>query len=201
MPASITDKVLTPELVRILKIFGLVSILLVIGLSFFNEKRANNSGTAPSPMRVTDAERIFFKNVRSIAYDIENLKEAKMVAYRHSKISENSQVTSLPVAILLNRTKDEAYLYWEFPNDSLPIVVNWENPSNGKSGEIRFEGGDKFAHLAFGKDIFPLLSNEEVNFGINFSGKKLKILETEDARMPVLTSLKDYFKLINNTGE
>jgi hypothetical protein len=201
MPASSADKVLTPEIIRILKIFGLISLLLVFGLSFFNEKRANNSGAEPSPMRVADADRIFFKNIRSISYEIENLKEAKMVAYRHSKRSENSQVTSLPVAILLNRTKDEAYLYWDFPNDSLPIVVNWENPSNGESGEIRFDGGDKFAHLAFGEEIFPLLSNDEVKFGITFSGKKLAILETEDDRMPVLTSLKDYFKLINKTGE
>lgn len=201
MPTSRADKELTPEIIRIMKIFGLISILLVLVLSFFNEKRANNSGAEPSAMRMTDADRIYFRNVRSIAYDIEILKDAKMVAYRHAKRSTNTLITDLPVAILINQPKDEAYLYWEFSVDSLPIVVSWNNPSNGMSGEIRFEGGDKFAHLAFGEEIFPLLSNEAVEFGINFSGKNLMILETEGARMPVLTSLKDYFKLINKTSE
>lgn len=198
MPASSTDKVLTPEIVRILKIFGFVSILLVMGLSFFNEKRANNSGAEPSPMRMTDADRIYFRNVRSIAYDIEILKEAKMVAYRHAKRSTNPHITDFPLAILINQPKDEAYLYWEFSVDSLPIVVSWNNPGNGESGEIRFEGGDKFAHLAFGEEIFPLLSEEDVQFGISFSDKNFEVLSTEGTRKPVLTSLSDYFKMINS---
>jgi hypothetical protein len=198
MPTPQQDKILTPELVRILKIFGIGALLLVFALSFFNDRRANNSGEEPSPMRITDADRIYFKNVRSINYDIEHLREAKMLAYRHSKRPENTRIADLPVAILLNTTKDEAYLYWEFPNDSLPVVLNWSRPATGESGEIRFEGGDKFAHLAFGQAIFPLLSEEDVQFGISFSESNLAILRTEAARMPVFTSLTDYFKMINS---
>ena len=49
------------EMVRLLKIFGLTSLGLVLLLSLFNERRANNSGVDPT-FRISDPGMLFFKN-------------------------------------------------------------------------------------------------------------------------------------------
>lgn len=83
--ASQHDKIMTPELIKIIKIFGISSLVLVLLLSIFNERRANSSGSDSTIMRVALAERLFFKNVRASFYDIEGHREAKMTIYRFGK--------------------------------------------------------------------------------------------------------------------
>ena len=92
---------LSPELIRLLKIFGIGSLVFVLIMSFFNEKRANNSGKEPSPMRMADADRLYFKNVRAAYYDIENRRDAKMTVYRHGKLSEESDKPNFIFSIIL----------------------------------------------------------------------------------------------------
>ena len=75
----------SPEMLRILKIFGVGSLVFVFIMSFFNERRANNSGQEDSPMSIGDADRLYFKNVRAAYYDVEERKDARMTIYRHGK--------------------------------------------------------------------------------------------------------------------
>ncbi len=147
------DKVLTPELIRIIKIFGISSFAIVFLLSFFNEKRAYNSGKEDSEMSVATAERIYFKNIRASYYDIEGHKDAKMKIYRYGKRIQESSDPLLNLSIMLSRIKDEAYIYVE-PTEQLPIHMRWESDDKTKSGNLDFKGGDKYAHFSFVKDCF-----------------------------------------------
>ena len=186
----------SPELIRLLKIFGIGSLVFVLVMSFFNEKRANNSGKEPSPMRMGDAERIFFKNVRAAYYDIENRKDAKMTIYRHGKRKKDTNLPNLVFSIILNQGTDEAYIFLEPDFAEFPIHLKWSHPDKNLEGGITFEGGDKFAHFEFAQKIAPLLL-EKVYFEIKKTDGWLPLWEDEIEKNAVSVTIEDYQKLIN----
>lgn len=64
-----SNDALSSELIRIIKIFGAISVGLVLLLSLFNDRKADNTGSMDE-FFVTDASRIYFKNLRQSNYDI-----------------------------------------------------------------------------------------------------------------------------------
>ena len=187
---------LSPELIKLLKIFGIGSLIFVLVMSFFNDKRANNSGKEPSPMHVADAERIFFKNVRSAYYDIESRRDAKMTVYRHGKRAKNPEEPTLVFSIILNQVNDEAYIFLEPNFEDLPIRMKWLVPEKNQEGEIVFEGGDKFAHFEFAQQITPLLQGNAL-FEVLVKENWIPLWEDEKEKNAVLVTIEDYQKLIN----
>ena len=194
--AKYNKDTLSPELIRLLKIFGIGSFIFVLVMSFFNGKRANNSGKAPSPMRMTDPERIYFKNVRSAYYDIENRRDAKMTVYRHGKRAKNPEEPTLVFSIILNQVNDEAYIFLEPNFEDLPIRMKWLVPEKNQEGEIVFEGGDKFAHFEFAQQITPLLQGNAL-FEVLVKENWIPLWEDEKEKNAVLVTIEDYQKLIN----
>lgn len=194
MPAS-RDDILSPELIRILKIFGLASFGLVLLLSFFNEKRANNTGLADSPMHVNPAESIYFKNVRAAYYDQEIRRDAKMLVYRHGKRSKDLSKPSLSFSILLNGQKEEAYIFAEPHPEGFPILLKYVHPETGHEEELEFQGGNKFDHFDFAQKVHLLLEEDYI-FEIWFEGKWNPIFEDPKVREATLTTFKDYHRLL-----
>ena len=194
--AKYNKDTLSPELIRLLKIFGIGSFIFVLVMSFFNEKRANNSGKEPSPMRMTDPERIYFKNVRSAYYDIENRRDAKMTVYRHGKRAKNPEEPTLVFSIILNQVNDEAYIFLEPNFEDLPIRMKWLVPEKNQEGEIVFEGGDKFAHFEFAQQITPLLQGNAL-FEVLVKENWIPLWEDEKEKNAVLVTIEDYQKLVN----
>jgi hypothetical protein len=189
----------SPEMLKILKIFGIGSLLFVFVMSFFNERRANNSGKEESPMSIGDAERLYFKNVRAAYYDIEDRKDAKMTIYRYGKRAKIEEVLSIELSILLNRVKDEAYIFVESSSGEFPIKIRWSNlEQKARNGELVFEGGDKFQHLGFVEKLYPLLL-ENTSFELWNEGKFTPILVDDNEKEALLITVKDYLKLINSS--
>ncbi|MCH7413468.1 hypothetical protein MM213_08230 [Belliella sp. R4-6] len=186
---------LTPEMIKILKIFGLGSILFVLMLSFFNEKRANNSGKEDSILSITDAERIYFKNVRGLYYDIEGRDDAKMTVYRFGKRLIESESPLINLAILINRVKDEAYIYvepsWDTNYFKLRITLDDE------VNTFDFKSGDKLSHFEFVNRIYPFL-RENAYFEVWKDDKWIPILENEKEIDALKTPISDFYRLINN---
>lgn len=188
----------SPEMVKILKIFGIGSLVFVLIMSFFNERRANNSGKEDSPMSITDADRLYFKNVRAAYYDIEDRKDAKMTIYRHGKRAKSEFGPTIGISILLNRVKDEAYIFVESTSEALPIKIRWSNlEEENRKGELVFEGGDKFKHLAFAEELYPLLV-EQNSFELWHEGKYVPTLDGVNDKDALRITITDYYKLINN---
>lgn len=189
----------SPEMLKILKIFGIGSLLFVFVMSFFNEKRANNSGKEESPMSIGDADRLFFKNVRAAYYDIEDRKDAKMTIYRYGKRAKIEEVLTIELSILLNRVKDEAYIFVESSSGEFPIKIRWSNlEQKDRNGELVFEGGDKFQHLDFVEKLYPLLV-ENTSFELRNDGTFTPILVDDNEKEALRITAKDYFKLINSS--
>ncbi|PRY89267.1 hypothetical protein [Mongoliibacter ruber] len=196
MPANSPDS-FSPEMVRILKIFGFGSLIFVFVLSFFNERKADNTGEADSVMYMADPERIYFKNLRASVYDREGREDAKMNIYRHGKRKQSTSEPHLNFMILLNRVKNEAYIYLEaFPED-FPMKLKWKNLDTEEVGELEFLGGDKFAHFDFADRFYPLLI-ENTYFEMWYEENWVPILEEDRERESVRVTLVDFYRLINN---
>ena len=92
--------VLTPDLIKVLKIFLGSALGLVLILSFFDGYRANNTGKERT-FQVAAADRLFFVNLRSIHYDREVRQEADMEIFRHGKRLKSDTIPRFFPAILL----------------------------------------------------------------------------------------------------
>lgn len=195
-----SNEIFNPELIRILKVFGITSILIVFSLSFFNEKKADNSGELKD-FRVTDASRIYFRNLRKIYYDVENKADAKLEVYRHSKRIMDSTKNVLNLAMIINKSKNTAYLYLE-PQGGLknqfPLEIRWTNADNKSSGTTSFYQGDRYSHLRFVQEITSHIIKDDVQFEAKIGEDWFPVLLDGNERLAFKTTSKDYFRLLEN---
>jgi hypothetical protein len=186
-----------PELLKILRIFGIASLSFVLILSFFNEKRADNTGEDPT-FRITDASRIYFGNIRRAYYQVEGKQGAGLDIYRLGKRVVDSTQNVLNLAIVMNRSRNTAYLYVE-PHGRLenqnPLEIRWKLSDTREGGTISFSFGDRHSHLVFVKEIISKLE-KEAGFEAKLDDAWVSILENETERKAFMTTAKDYFRLV-----
>lgn len=188
------DPIFTRELIKVLKIFGLTSVFLVFALSFFNEKRADNTGEDRT-YKVNDSNRLFFMNLRAIYYDKEVRADAKMALFRHKKLDLSGNEESLNLVIILNSLKDESYIYFEPKNVNWPIHIKAESLNGNK--QFHFENGNNDLFFSYLQELRPWLKND-VLFSIQIEGTWKRIWKTEEEREAVKEIADDYFKLLEN---
>jgi hypothetical protein len=195
--ASRSNETFSPEMIKILKIFGIGSILFVFLLSFFNERRANNTGELNALMRITDADRLFFKNMRATYYELESRDDAKMNIYRHGKREKEPLRPEVNLSILINRVKDEAYIFVEPNPETLPLKLFWTDRESQESDTLIFYGGGTLDHFEFVGKLFPLLEENFHFERISAEGSVDEVLTTPVQREALMTTIKDYYRLIN----
>ncbi|SFU07802.1 hypothetical protein SAMN04489724_3740 [Algoriphagus locisalis] len=188
-----TNEILSPELVKILKIFGLISIGLVLLLSFFNTKRANNSGEDLT-FRMTSSSRLYFLNVKAIKYDRESRSDAGMILFRHSSRAAEENEPTLNLVLILNNPKDEAYLYLE------PVRLDWPLEIRATLGENQqeflLENGNNMELLSYVRKLEPWIA-KDANFEIKTDSTWISIWAEPKEKEALKTTLEDYFRLIN----
>lgn len=190
------DPVLTPELVKILKIFIFSSLGLVLVFSFFNGYRANNSGDDRT-FRINDSNRLYFLNVRSIYYDKEIRRDAGMTMYRHGKRWVNETEPTLDLVILLNSGKEEAYIYFELKNAGWPIRISVKSAE--KSQTIEFANGNNLEHFAMIQNLRSLIE-ENAEFELIIDEKPFPLWSKDMEKEAVKSVVEDYFRLLNQTN-
>lgn len=186
------DPILTPELVKILKIFGFGSLIFVLILSFFNTYRASNSGEDLT-FRYSDSARIYFLNLKAINYDREFRKDAGMTLYRHNGFVQTDSFPGLVLALILNPAKDEAYLYLEPYQTEWPLELQIEGSSDTL---LELKNGNKFDHLQQIEQLLPYLS-ENADFSLLIQNQKIPIWSEESEREALKATFEDYFRLID----
>lgn len=190
------DPILTPELVKILKIFIFSSLGLVLVVSFFNEYRANNSGEDRT-FKMNDSNRIYFLNVRSIHYDREIRRDAGMTLFRHDKRMQSDSLPTLDPVILLNSGKDNAYIYFELKNAEWPIRISTK--AGTETQVFDFSNGNNAAHFEMLEKLrLSILGNAEFEL---ISGRKTFPLWSKEMEKEAVKSvMEDYFRLLNQTN-
>ena len=185
--------VLTPDLIKVLKIFLGSALGLVLILSFFDGYRANNTGKKRT-FQIADADRLFFVNLRSIHYDREVRQEAEMEIFRHGKRLKSDTIPRFFPAILLPSSTNEAYLFFELEGADYPIQIQ------AKRGDqvilIPFDLGGNTAHKALGEQLWPLLQ-QNAAFSWLVGGKETPLWQTESEKEVLKTVLTDYFRILN----
>lgn len=188
-----TSEIFTPELIKVFKIFGLISIGLVLLLSFFNSKRANNSGD-DLIFRMTSSSRLYFLNVRALKYDRESRSDAGMLLFRHGKREISDSQPSLDLVIILNSQKDEAYLYLEPVNMGWPLEIRASK--NGKEKVFQFQNSNNSDFLKYVKDLKPWIT-DDAEFEFMKDSTWTSIWSKPKEKEALKTILEDYFRLIN----
>ncbi|MDN3203966.1 hypothetical protein [Algoriphagus sediminis] len=189
---STKDPVLSPELIRILKIFGLASLLIVFALSFFDSKRANNTGEDPR-FRMSQSNRLYFLNVRALSYDREVRKDAKMTLFRHDNRKSIDDEPSLDLVLILNGQKDEAYLYLEPINTDWPL--NLRITQGAETKEFEMKNGNKDDHFEHVQKIKDGIL-EKSSFYILHEERWVPLWKDEGELEYLNIILEDYSKLI-----
>jgi hypothetical protein len=190
------DPVLTPELIRILKIFILSSLGLVLVFSFFNTYRAENTGEDWT-FRITDANRIYFLNMRTLYYEREHRRDAGMTLYRHEKRFKSDSIPTLDPVILLNPKKDEAYIYFELRNADFPIRIKAK--SSVKEQFLDFSNGNNLAHLKLFNQLKPMIE-QNYSFYLEVDNKSFPLWSSENEKEVLKTIVEDYFRLLNQNN-
>jgi hypothetical protein len=185
--------VLTPDLIKVLKIFLGSALALVLLLSFFDGYRANNTGKERT-FQVADADRLFFVNLRSIHYDRELRSEAKMELFRHGKRPKFDTIPSFFPAILLPSKTKEAYLFFELEGADYPIQI--QAILGEEVIQIPFDLSGNTAHKSLGEQLWPLLQ-QQASFKLLLQGKEYPLWQTELDQEVLKTVLTDYFRILN----
>ncbi len=188
-----SDQVLTPEVVKLLKIFIFLSLGLVLILSFFNSYRANNTGEDKS-YRVNDSNRLYFMNVRAIHYDREVRRDAGMTLFRHGKRLQSDAQPTLDLVILLNPVKDDAYIYFELKNADWPIRLSAKTDKDVLVFD--FSNGNNDEHFGLIQKLKPLIQ-ANAEFELILDGKTFPIWSNEMEKEAVKSVVEDYFRLLN----
>ena len=185
--------VLTPDLIKILKIFLGSALGLVLLLSFFDGYRADNTGKERT-FQAADADRLFFVNLRSIHYDREVRQEADMELFRHGKRLKSDTIPSFFPAILLPSKTKEAYLFIELEGADYPIQI--QAILGDEVIQIPFDLSGNTAHKSLAEQLWPLLQ-QQVSFKLLVEGKEYPLWQTESDQEVLKTVLTDYFRILN----
>jgi|AntRauMFilla1563_2_1112583.scaffolds.fasta_scaffold00396_5 hypothetical protein len=186
-----SDSVFSPELLRIIKIFGAFSVGLVLVLSFFNERRADNTGKDRT-FEMTSASRLYFQNVKAIQYDRELRRDAEMTIYRHKKSRLEDDKTSVILMIILNIQRDEAYIYLEPKGIDWPLEFKLK--SDDQSTEVMFQNGNKSDHLNMFRTLEAYIG-ADASIQLKTESGWIPIWETPKEREALNSILEDYRKL------
>ena len=186
------DPILTPELVKVLKIFIFSALAVVVVLSFFNDYRADNTGEDRT-FRVADADRIYFQNVRAINYEREIRRDAGMTLFRHRSRLETDSRPTLDMVILLNPNKDEAYLYFELANADWPVGI--KTILSGKEEVFEFANGNNHAHLELFQKLLPAIDGD-AEFELTIGEKSFPLWAGEEEKEALKTTSEDYLRLL-----
>ncbi len=187
-----SDSVFTPELLKIVKIFGMLSVGVVLIFSFFNEKKASNTGEN-TEFKMATSDRIYFLNVRSINYEREVRRDAGMTLFRYKK-GELYDRPTVGLVIILNFKQDEAYIFLEPVHSDWPIHLRIAKETVSK--ELKWENEDRFTHMSNVLQIEDWIANGST-VEIETSEGWLSLWETSQEKDALSVILDDYYTLLN----
>lgn len=190
------DPVLTPELVKIIKIFIFSALGLVLILSFFNGYRANNSGDDRT-FRINYSNRLYFLNVRSIYYDREVRRDAGMTLFRHGKRMQSDSLPTLDLVILLNSAKENAYVYFELNNADWPIKISAK--SQAETTVLEFQNGNNADHFSMFQQL-KFFIESDAKFEIDLGQKTTPLWSDPKEKSAIKSVFEDYERLLNQTN-
>ena len=176
-------------------------IFLLLCIPFCWACEANKS---PRPFagdrqfQTTDPARLYFKNIKSIAYYRTRKPHSEIDIYQARKSSRIDKRPILYTQILDNWLDNEAYIFLEknaFPNFASPLTIKAESDTLSKIFDI--DVFSKKKQYEFAENLFKALNNKQ----------KLSVKTKEESFVPIfqnyqdkanfMMTMKDYYRLID----
>lgn len=184
------------EMFRLLKIFGLASLGLVLLLSLFNERRANNTGEDPT-FRLSDSGLLFFKNIRRIDYAVRGMAEANIDIYTHKGFEIDSSKNALVLEIIVHKNKNAASLYLLQQGQletQRPLLLK-SLTKEKVNDKLEITPGNRYEHLNKAKILFHWLSSEMITIEAKVNGAWIPILKEKKEKEAFVNTYKDFLKI------
>ncbi len=175
-------------------IFLLFSISICLACESNKQPKAF---TGDRQFQTTDPSRLYFKNIRSIAYYRTRKPHSDIDIYQVRKFSRTDKRPIIYPQILDNWLDNEAYIFLEknaFPKFASPLTIKAESDSLSTTFEIDIF--NKKNQYEFASSIFNALSN----------GQELSVKTKEASFVPIfqnyqdksnfMMTMRDYYGLI-----
>lgn len=174
-------------------------ILIVIFFSMTSCKldRKSSIDRDKFTFRITSDSYLFFKNVRSIYYDIQDLPEAKWIAYRFGDRDQNAKNPSITPVIVVDWANNLASLLIE-PNELLleenEFYVREKNLRTGKFYQYTLKERGRENMLEFATKIYEgIMAENEIQIMYRNSFVPLFANDEEIENFRIVMS--DYYRL------
>ncbi|MEQ8704064.1 MAG: hypothetical protein RIC19_09105 [Phaeodactylibacter sp.] len=154
-------------------------------------------GTGDRRFRTTPPSLLYFKNMRSIQYTVEEQPKSRIELYRLNKYEEVRQRPVLYPLIANNWLEDEAYLFLQ-PNDWAdgflsPLTLSqdtaWSAPI------LQLQPPTPGEQYALGMQLYESLKRGEGWYVAAADSTFAPIFDDGDERAYFLTTVQDYLKL------
>lgn len=155
--------------------------------------------TGDEQFRTTDPSRLYFKNMRSVYYYLENKPHAKADIFWLKRYSKAKDRPILYAKIVNDWMRDEAYIFVEngfyphFPSDSLKLL--WEDTTQDTSGQIILGTRSRQNQYAFCGQVYDALTKGYAFTMVDARGDTIPIFEAGDDRTHFTTTVRDYYRL------
>jgi hypothetical protein len=147
----------------------------------------------------TDDSFLFFRNVRQIYYDFQDLPKAHWYAFRWSDRYQQSDVPAITPVIVIDWYKKETYILME-TNEPLQLesqlLIKETNSSTGKSYTYSLKERGRENMLEFATKIYEGLMAENTLM-INVNGKYEPLFVEKSAAESFRVVMADYYRLTN----
>jgi hypothetical protein len=146
--------------------------------------------------RVTDDSFLFFKNVRQIYYDFQDLPQAHWYAFRFGNRPTDTDLPVLNPVIVIDWMRDESYVLVE-PNEILQeeqsLLIREKN-SAGRFFEYSLAERGRDNMLEFATKIYEGIVDEN-EIMIRSRGEYLPLFRNEEERESFRITMSDYYRL------
>jgi hypothetical protein len=148
--------------------------------------------------RISSDSFLFFKNVRQIYYDFQDLPKAHWYAYRFGKRPVDPTRPIVTPVIVVDWIKDESYLLVE-PNEALqnePGLVIFEKNRSGKMLEYSLKERGRENMLEFATKIYEGIMAENEIY-VKSGQKHILLFKNDEERDAFRVVMSDYYRLTN----
>ena len=178
----------------------LLLLTLLASLAACNLDKNTRVDETRAKFTTSDASELFFKNVRQIRYDQQEMAEAKLNVFRWGDRSQEEDRPLINLAIAINWRYDEAYRLLE-PNaylqDLSPLQVIWQDSTSQQEGEYEWAGGNKEAQFTFATQLYQSIQQGHHLYIVNSQGEKERFLNQYDDRETFRITMFDYYRLVD----
>jgi hypothetical protein len=175
----------------------LFSIVILFAMNACKIDRHETVDRDKFTYRYTDDTYLFFRNVRQVYYDFQDLPKARWHAYRLSDRYAGGEWPAINPVIVVNWERKEAYLLIE-ANDLLmnapEIVIREKNTRSGATYSYRIKERGREKMLEFGTKLYEgILAENELT--VLYNDRYYPLFPGEDDAENFRTVLADYYRL------